>query len=401
MKLTSSEFSRCFLYAGSGTDLQPLLRFSHITQTFVYICVGEHIAPATVERSLQEKLDNLNRQYPGALKLEGATHGLQLEDFEHEMPGDWRSYMTVAEMRDYREVFGRFQNDKNWATEFHIDRKVGDLSRRLRVIFLNGEAVASYCALSRNGKNPPLVFCAIQTGCLEKSQGIMNRVFNAHPKRPALWVRGCWRNEFWPAPTAGVLSGTGAFPVRVQGFRSWNSRMGSTAIPREHGGENPYDERCAVAAFAQQPLRLNSAVDLAAGHRSVKLINARFGQADFNGCDAVFAPQYVIDKHSPLFSDPRVIPTDMCNRLHAYKAQQMGPTATLPEVLAQVDAFAGSHPGCSIRVVGSGFEDEASCLREWVRKDGPGCSMLIYAPEPLDYADLRGWSFAEPRHDQN
>lgn len=401
MKFTSSEFSRCFFNAGSGTDLQPLLRFSHITQSFVYVCVGEHITPTTVERSLREKIDNLNRLYPGALTVSDTIHGLQLEDFEHETPGDWRCFMSLGEMRCYRETFGRFQNDKNWATEFQIDRKVGNASRRLKVVFLNGEALASYCALSRNGKNPPLVFCAIQTGCLEKSQGMMNRVFTAHDKKPALWVRGCWHNDDWPAPTEGVLSRTGTFPVRVQGFRSWNSRMGSNAIPREHGGENPYGERCAVATFAQQPLRLNSVVELAAGNRFVKLINARFSQADFDGCDAVFAPQYVIDKHTPLFSDHRVIPSDMSNRLHAYKAQQMGPTATLPEVLAQVDEFASSHPACSIRVVGSGFEDEATCLEEWTHKDGPACSIHIHAPEPLDYADVRGWSSVQSGNDLN
>jgi hypothetical protein len=168
--------------------------------------------------------------------------------------------------------------------------------------------------------------------------------------------------------------------------------MESNAIPREHGGENPYGERCAVAAFAQQALRLKSEVELGAGNRSAKLVNIRFCRDDFAGCDAVFAPQHVIDTHAPLFSDDRVIRTDLNDLLHPRKAQPMGPTATLPEVLAQVDEFAARHPGCSIRIVGAGFEDEAECLEQWGHTDGPACSIQVHAPEPLDYADLRGWS---------
>ncbi len=91
MKLTSSEFSCCFFHAGSGAGLQPLLRFMHITQMFVHACGGKFCAPAAVERSLYEKGDNLNRIYPGAVTVSDTIHGLQLEDFEHEMSADWRN----------------------------------------------------------------------------------------------------------------------------------------------------------------------------------------------------------------------------------------------------------------------------------------------------------------------
>ncbi len=75
---------------------------------------------------------------------------------------------------------------------------------------------------------------------------------------PALWVRGVWRTPgyrpFELDGSAGqVICHRGPYPVRVQTHERWNSRMNSSTLPRNSGGENPWSEESLVKEWANTP----------------------------------------------------------------------------------------------------------------------------------------------------
>jgi len=393
MKVTRSDFARALFYAGSGTDIQVLLRFSHLVDTFVFACVGDEINEATVERSFRDKLSMINRIYPGALDLSATSQHLDLDDFESETPADGKNFLSSQEFSEYCSVFERFRKQKNWAAEFLFHRRVASTRRPIRVIFLHGEAMASYCALSHNGKNAPRIFCGIQTGMLDLAEGVMNRVFDSHAQTPEYWVRGAWRHDdALDHGLSDVICSKGGFNKFAQSYRSWNSRMGTSVIPRGWGYENPVGEFSAVAAFSRVPLGLKNRVVLRGQSRCVNVFNRRLTKDDARKFSAVFAPKHVIEKNPNIFSGRTIVETDRRERLCLPREHKIGPTALLSEVLEGIDNYAAKHCAPELALVATGFEDEGICLEEWLKRDGPSCCLSVFAPEPLDFADLRGLS---------
>lgn len=394
-RFTKHDFESCLFYAASGTDLQPLLRYSNLTQTFLYVCVGTDINQGSVLRSIREKLANLDQAYGNVLRLQDVVSGMQMEDFDYSWPVDWRNYLPTSELQRYRETFGRFQGDDNWAISLKFSRHLGNCIRNLRLVVLNGEALATYAALSHEGSIAPRIFCSIQTGMLEYAQGMMGRILGRNQAQPALWIRGLWhdpnRDPIYRDDRAqGVLCKRGLFPVPVQSYTNWNSRMGSVALPRCCGCENPWSNDSLVKTYASKALHLKSAATLGNSHRHVRVLNRRLKAQDSLQYDRVFAPRNLCNKYSR--NEMRLHPLSAGRGYMTNCGEVLGPTPTLTEALSQIEDYVAANPGCKVGLIGCGFEDEGICLEEWASTPGPDCQIDVFAPEPLDYADLRGWT---------
>ncbi len=390
---TRADFQACLFYAAASSDLQPLLRFSNLTSTFLYVCVSDEINEDILIQSVEDKVARLQEAYPGALRLLGVRRGLQIGDFDYQWPVDWHTLMSAREAIDYRQMFGRFQRDDNWALEFTFLRQVGMTRRHLRLVYINGEALATYAALSHQGTLAPRILCTIQTGVLEQAQGITARFLARSPAHPALWVRGVWRTPgdrpFELDDFAGqVICHRGPYPVRVQTHERWNSRMNSSILPRNRGGENPWSEESLVKSYAARPPELPGVVSLDGGDRPVRVLNRRLRADDAENYDRLFAPSRLANRCGPL----PLHPLDANRHPVPSGGLPLGPRQTLADALAQVDDYAAEHRGAAVALIACGFEDEGVCLREWATAAGPACQLDVFAPEPLDYADLRGWS---------
>lgn len=118
--LSSHEFANSFFYAASGTDLQPLIRFSYLCDTFIYVSVGRYLDPATVIQSVKEKTEALERAYGPFLELSDDTLPTHLDELEQEYPAGWQRLFPEQMLREYREVFGSFAREENWGFTFEF-----------------------------------------------------------------------------------------------------------------------------------------------------------------------------------------------------------------------------------------------------------------------------------------
>ncbi len=69
MKLTTRDFKRSVVSLANGTDIQPLLRTSHLAGIQVWATCG--CGPEDFLRSLEQKLAQAEERWPGALELVG------------------------------------------------------------------------------------------------------------------------------------------------------------------------------------------------------------------------------------------------------------------------------------------------------------------------------------------
>jgi hypothetical protein len=96
--------------------------------------------------------------------------------------------LTYDEQRDYVNAFVPALKEQQWLITVKLKRK--STGRLLTLYYFTGEGLASYVALSSNGKYAPRVLCTIQTGVLERPNGLMTRLLKKFDQKPLLWIRG-------------------------------------------------------------------------------------------------------------------------------------------------------------------------------------------------------------------
>ncbi len=188
-KITIKEFERSLYYIGAGYDIEPMLRFTHITDTFIYV---------NLHLSFEEISDWYDEQFelhPDIELLEKELDSSFDETTHFDLHPNYISHLTQPsfinkrEAESYYRAFNHAKNDPQWAIHYRLKRK--SLNREISLLFLTAEGLASYIALSHNGKYAPKIFTTIQTGILEESEGLMNSYFdNDAVTKPDLWVRG-------------------------------------------------------------------------------------------------------------------------------------------------------------------------------------------------------------------
>jgi hypothetical protein len=200
MKITKEIFSKSFFSIAGGYDIQPLLRFSHVTDFFINVTL-ELEQNAVVEWYDQafKKCNDIDVEEKIVINNFDETNYFELNEeyFNHLTRPD---FISKEDLIDYRNTFKQFEHVQQYAVVYRIRRK--SLNRKLTFCFCTAEGLASYVILSQNGKFAPYILSTIQTGVLEQPNGIMNRFYeNESRKRPLLWIRG-----FEPNQTRSFLS---------------------------------------------------------------------------------------------------------------------------------------------------------------------------------------------------
>lgn len=395
MLLTTAQFRRACFYAGSGTDLQPLLRFSALTDTFIYMCAGYDITPEAVTASIFEKLANLNASYPNSLVMTGPPVPIQPADLEHEAPRRWQTLLRRSFAEDHLGRFSRFPAPESWGLEFPLVRNFGSLGRKLRLLFIWGEALGTYLALSRNGRVPPVIFCAIQTNEFEFGDGVMVPFFARHEHLPDFWVRGVWvpsreEREFTER-LARVMRPAPPFPHFAQTYDNWDSRLGADAATFDYRQENATD-RCIVRAFASHPLRLGDVVQVSRGRSGVFVRNRLLERTELANFDAVFASERMVARWMQQWGELPANIRALAPTVRCGLAPPLRPTMlSLVDALEQLSRAAATTALRKVALVATGFEDEGRVLEEWAQHRGRTFRTEVFSAEPLDFAELRGW----------
>lgn len=187
--ISFKEFPNSFFYIAPGFDFEPLWRMSHLCDTFFYANLYYSIEQVKSSIALQlQKSENVE-----VISIEidesfdEVTHFDLHPQFRDHLNHAYR-LLTSGEQRDYTSKFLPAHNDQQWMITVKLKRKA--TGRLLTLHYFTGEGLASYVALSKNGKYSPRVLCTIQTGLLERPNGIITRLLQKFDQKPLLWIRG-------------------------------------------------------------------------------------------------------------------------------------------------------------------------------------------------------------------
>jgi len=218
MKITSELFQESFYSIGGGLDIQPLLRFTHLTNAFINV---------NLDLPLEYVKDWYNKVFDACSDIE-VLNFVELTDADEfdifELPQDYQRhllgehFLTHQEYRDYSQAFRRMMNNRQFVLYWEIRRP--SLNRILKFWFVTAEGLAMYSVMSRSGQIAPRIVATIQTNVLEQPDGILNRFYAKSTAKPQLWLRGFQPDESpvyaWRLnPTLNCI---GLYPHRVQRY---------------------------------------------------------------------------------------------------------------------------------------------------------------------------------------
>lgn len=216
MKITSELFEKSFFYIGAGFDTEPMERFTHITDTFLY--ANLFIEKEKITKWYDEKFQH------GDFRIIEKTIADDFDELDYfEMSKDFTrhlmrpDFISAEELRSYSDTFQTAQGLSQFAVFYKVLRK--SLNREFTVIIFSGEGIASYIALSQNGKFAPKILATIETGVVEHPESLLNNFFkNILKKRPLLWIRG-FEPRYYPHYTRNAaLDEKGVFSVKALDF---------------------------------------------------------------------------------------------------------------------------------------------------------------------------------------
>ena len=187
--ITHDVFSKSFYYIGPGFDFEPLFRFSHLCDTFIY---------SNLWYTKSEVLEKLNSEFSNNeyLQLDSIIEHEKFDEltyFEYDSnyKKQFKEMLNCFSEYDKEKYFSAFkeaESEEKWLLEINLTRK--GLNRKIKLYYFTGEGLACYSLLSKNGLYPPKVLCTIQSGVLEFANGLMHRLLKQQFKTPLIWVRG-------------------------------------------------------------------------------------------------------------------------------------------------------------------------------------------------------------------
>ena len=196
MKITHSEFANSCYYIGAGKDIEPLLRFSHLCDTF--LCANLYMDCAEI-------LDYLHRSLDGHPLLElideEVDHSFE-ERTHFELHRDYRrhlagaSFLNEGELEDYARAFVPAHEQPQWMITLHLRRR--DTGRLIKLIYFTAEGLAAYILLSHNGLHVPRLLVTVETKKLECRNSLILDLFRQMGSRPPLWVKGYQGHRMGP-----------------------------------------------------------------------------------------------------------------------------------------------------------------------------------------------------------
>ena len=217
--ITKINFQNCYYSIGGGYDVQPFLRLTHLVQEF--ISVNLYLKADDVVRWYDQEFQKFDFE---VLEKKIYHDFDETKHFEVDHTNLRRNlyysnFLTRDEFAEYNGEFSPALDLTQYAIEYRVRRS--SLGREFRFVFCTAEGLASYLALSDNGRIAPRILSTIQTGPLELALGILNRFFSREDVvKPDMWIRGHEPTLHRPFFINGdpVLQNAGVFSVPAMSF---------------------------------------------------------------------------------------------------------------------------------------------------------------------------------------
>jgi len=365
--LSQEELSRSLFYPACGFDLQPLVRFSHLTDTFVY--ADWFFSRERVISDIRRELGRITPLLrPGSLELVGLESDVRLGARERRMLTSMSPDLplTSQEASCHRMRMREVASGRDpWAMLLKFRRTVAGRERFFKLLYIGGEALTAYSLLYRFGAIAPRFLVTIQSGLAfgggyahvedPHPGGIMDRFLSRWPAKPLVWLRGRW------AGNRGSTALEPGWPYQhlVQGYSGWLAGMFAE-----------------VAAFSEAPLARfvkSAAVIRAEGTgRTVRVAQQVLSGSELDDYDLVVAPPRLATR----LEQGRVLASP-------------GGSCPLERCLAWLDRECARRNVRRCLFVGQGLEDEGVALEAWAHGTGRCRELDVRVRHELDFADLR------------
>jgi len=371
--LTPDLFERSYFEIGSGTCLEPLLRFSDKFSEFLFIDFELYLAE--VENFLRKSIDAVR-----SCTRIGSVPALvldRLEVFQDLRMPDIELHTSVRDtLRTVRELCGmegfeyfdqtvKWANPNQWAIRAFFTRNIRHvdgsyLKRALTLWLVGGEGTLTYVGMGGMCR-PPKYVGTIQTGLAEQCEGPIGKIFR-HQKSsggilPKVWIRGRATKKLDLDPAE-------PFPERGQVFGGWQS---DRSFPRA------IDPMRKVAAWIE---------------RSPALCPHHFGKHTLVPHKIDVREIGEIDTVSLPYNLASVL--GVSGRRNVRVASNNVPwMQTASEKLREWQDSPEFIRGKNAALVFAGSEDECAVVVRWLAQfDNP--PIRVYLPMPLDYSTFVG-----------
>jgi hypothetical protein len=340
--LAPARLATAGFYPGCYFDLSPLTRYSHLVDRFVLVDhLGQYdesdLGPCELEDRLRARIASV----PGMSVTRCRVRSLP-----------WRSCAFVVRL--------------------DLVRRIGDVRRRLELLFVKGDAGALFDQAWAPSRVAPAIMIEIQP---EDSSGC-----HGHTDE-----RRCFPDRFAETrayPKVWVLSGYA--PGHLPGAQYAPPGRRPRLVQR-------YLDVESLAAFSSDPMwmPLRRTVEVPGSGRVATLRCEKLTREGlaWGGFGAVVATERLLDKLRGAGVPPRI------------ELQAVRSDAPFERLLSQVTEV-GKRVGTQVPIaaIPVGGEGEASVLLEqWVRSPEKAPPLTIFHKHELDFADLRGWSEGSAR----
>ena len=376
-------FREALFYIGAGADLQLILRTSHHVDRIIAPTLSRSLTVAQVQQRFIEKCRTVNRNY-GRRMLELTDVEELPTDLRHGFPASAAFFMSEDEyLRHVRTVVDDMPTGEIRSLyRFTFRRHVGSEVRKVEWFLVEAEGLGLLIDLHARLQTFPRFIATIQSGGLEASDSLLALSMQQLGAFPDVWFRGRWGGSRF---NRTGIPRSPLFPHLVQDPLHYDSRLG---VDSAHGEESGF-MHCAsvVQAFSRKimghpaPLVIESAC----GSRRVEV---RYGTVDdhLDGCGAVFTSRWhgVESLHE---GSPEVFFWE--DFMPAGRKASL-PPLMLAEALALVGRHCAAHQGKRVCMSLTGFEDEATQLRELVDSDvGSRVDLRIVVAGALEFEAVR------------
>lgn len=376
--LTQQYFATSHYEIGSGTSVQPLLRFGDRFSDFLFVDFDCDLAD--VVHHLTREVDYLQSfarwfEQPAPLRLDAIEqHGdLDQGDIELAMsPSDIlheiQQLLTPDELRDYTNAFA--VHARQWGITcrmtrsiLHVDDTVEERPLQLRMV--GGEGIMTYIAMG-GLKRAPAYVGTVQTGPGEQHSGPLARLFARQSEEgralPEVWVRGTTRKPYYdPYNRHEPLQPAAPFDRIGQSFANWQS---DRSYPRA------WDRHREVKAWIRSepsysPRQLGPHV----------LHPAPLDAAQVHAAGTSCLPRRLAES----------LDVDQLANVHVVLRPRWPLTSSLAKTLRRWQASDAFQNADHAVYVPHGYEDELSVVTRWLATfTRPAVS--VYLPSPLDFA---------------
>lgn len=382
MKITSKIFGQSFYYIGPGKDFEPLMRFSNQCRDFVY--ANLFIPKGEILEYIHDYFDDNPFLELVSIKVFNdfdETKYFELHPQYEEHLREAHSLLNQNEREIYNNIFVPAKKEKQWMIHVVIKRK--NLNRKLNLYYFTAEGLASYIALSQNGKFPPKILCTIQTGVLERTDknNLMDRFFKHTKSTPEQWIKG-FEDTFYPL---GIRDNSVLMPKGI--FDKIGMDFSFNWIAGFYGPDMKSENRYCKAFIKKS--------------NASKIIKRPFKSFDKIKNEIIYGDIYKLVAHFPQKKKLALITTHLnhdkllnISRLEVkvweHVLNTFGKISMKKSLNELKNQFCNKGLYDIIYFIPFGLEDEGKILSNFLEKPYKE-SMIAVVNRPLDLVDLRKW----------